>query len=47
MRYLRAHADKQAVHIGLELSFDPKLQKHRRWRWRVHALPYGADERHP
>jgi Protein of unknown function (DUF3047) len=46
-RFLRAHADKQAAHIGLEHSFDPKLQKQLQWRWRVHALPYGADERDP
>ena len=44
-RFLRAHANQQAVHIGLEYIVDPKSQKHLHWRWRVHALPEGADER--
>jgi hypothetical protein len=44
-RFLRAHADKQAAHIGLEHSFDARLQKRLEWRWRVHALARGADER--
>ena len=43
--FLRAHANQQAVHIGLEYIVDPKLQKHLHWRSRVHALPQGADER--
>jgi hypothetical protein len=44
-RFLRAHADKQAVQIGLEHFLDPKQQPRLRWRWRAHALPVGADER--
>jgi hypothetical protein len=43
--FLRAHAEKRAVHIGLEHVFDPKSQQRLSWRWRVHALPQGADER--
>lgn len=43
-RFLHAHADKQAVHIGLEHVFDP-LNYRLRWRWRVLQLPTGADER--
>jgi hypothetical protein len=42
-RFLHAYADKQAVQIGLEQVFDPA--KFRRLRWRMHALPQGADER--
>jgi hypothetical protein len=44
-RFLRAHADKQGVHLGLAHLFEPKKQQHLRWRWRVHAFPDGADER--
>ena len=44
-RFLRAHADKQAVQIGLEHIIEPKQQRHLAWRWRVHQLPAGADER--
>ena len=44
-RYLRAHADNQAVQIGLEHIFDPKTQPRLKWRWRVRQLPPGADER--
>jgi hypothetical protein len=44
-RFLQAHADKQAVHLGLQQFFDPSKRKRLRWRWRVHALPLGADER--
>jgi Protein of unknown function (DUF3047) len=44
-RFLHAYADKQAVQIGLEQVFDPAKFRRLRWRWRVHALPQGADER--
>jgi hypothetical protein len=44
-RYLRAHADNQAVQFGLEHIFDPKTQPRLKWRWRVRQLPTGADER--
>jgi hypothetical protein len=43
--FLRAHAEKRAVHIGLGHVFNPKSQQRLSWRWRVHALPQGADER--
>jgi hypothetical protein len=43
--FLHAHADKQAVQIGLEQLIDPAKFRRLRWRWRVHALPQGADER--
>jgi hypothetical protein len=44
-RFLRARADNQAVQIGLEHIFDPKNQPRLKWRWRVHEIPKGADER--
>jgi hypothetical protein len=44
-RFLRAHADKVALHIGLEHEFEPKRQQRLSWRWRVVAFPQGADER--
>ena len=44
-RFLRAHADKQAAQIGLDHVFEPKQQRRLTWRWRVHQLPTGADER--
>jgi hypothetical protein len=44
-RFLRAHADKQAVQIGLDHVFEPKQRRRLTWRWRVHRLPTGADER--
>jgi Protein of unknown function (DUF3047) len=43
--FLHAYADMQAVQIGLEHLFDPAKFRRLRWRWRVHALPQGADER--
>jgi hypothetical protein len=44
-QFLHAYADNQAVQIGLEQLFDPAKFRRLRWRWRVHALPQGADER--
>ena len=44
-RFLRARADNQAVQIGLEQIFDARNQPRLKWRWRVHQLPTGADER--
>jgi hypothetical protein len=44
-QFLHAYADKQAVQIGLEQLVDPAKFHRLRWRWRVHALPRGADER--
>ena len=44
-RFLRARAENQAVQIGLERIFDPKNQPRLKWRWRVHEIPKGADER--
>jgi Protein of unknown function (DUF3047) len=43
--FLRARADNKAVQIGLEHIFDPKNQPRLKWRWRVHEIPKGADER--
>jgi hypothetical protein len=44
-RFLHAHADKQAVQIGLEYIFEPKQYQRLGWRWRLRSLPLGADER--
>ena len=44
-RFLRAHADKQDVQIGISRTFKPKQFPALRWRWRVKQLPTGADER--
>jgi hypothetical protein len=43
--FLRAHADKQAVQIGLEHIFTPQAHTRLGWRWRVLTFPTGADER--
>jgi hypothetical protein len=43
--FLHAHADKEAMQIGLQQLIDPAKFRRLRWRWRVHALPQGADER--
>jgi len=43
--FLHAYADKQSVQIGLKQLFDPARFRRLHWRWRVHALPQGADER--
>jgi Protein of unknown function (DUF3047) len=44
-RFLRAHAEKQAVQIGLDYVFNAQKLRRLSWRWRVHQLPAGADER--
>jgi Protein of unknown function (DUF3047) len=43
--FLRARADNKAVQLGLEHIFEPKNQPRLKWRWRVHEIPKGADER--
>ena len=43
--FLRARADNKSVQIGLEYLFNPKKLRQLRWRWRVRALPVGANER--
>lgn len=44
-RFLRAHAEKQSVQIGLSRTFPPQQFPVLQWRWRVRKLPAGADER--
>jgi hypothetical protein len=44
-RFLRAHADRQDVQIGISRSIKPKQFPALQWRWRVTQLPVGADER--
>jgi Protein of unknown function (DUF3047) len=44
-RFLHARAENRGTQIGLEYVFDPKKLQHLQWRWRVRALPVGADER--
>jgi Protein of unknown function (DUF3047) len=42
--FLRAHADKQDVQIGISRSFHPKEFPTLQWRWRAKQLPTGANE---
>lgn len=44
-RFLRAHAEKQGIQIGLSLEFQPQAFPFLRWRWRATQLPPGGDER--
>lgn len=44
-RFLHAHADRQAIQIGLVQKFRPQEFPVLRWRWRAIQLPPGADER--
>ncbi|MBI3249379.1 MAG: DUF3047 domain-containing protein [Deltaproteobacteria bacterium] len=44
-RFLHAHAEKQSVQIGMMRAFPPTQYPILQWRWRVKALPVGADER--
>jgi DUF3047 family protein len=43
--FLRARADNKAVQIGLDYVFNPKKLQQLKWRWRVRALPTGANEK--
>jgi len=43
--YLRAHADKQDVQIGISRSLQPKEFPALQWRWRAKQFPTGANER--
>lgn len=44
-RFLHAHANQQAIQIGLVRGFSPQEFPRLRWRWRVSQLPLGGDER--
>lgn len=44
-KFLHAEANGVAVLIGKEIKYDVKHYPVLSWRWRVHALPTGADER--
>ncbi len=44
-RFLHARAEKQRVQIGIMHPFLPTQYPILQWRWRVQALPVGADER--
>lgn len=44
-RFLRAHADKQGIQIGLSHVFQAKDFSTLRWRWRAEQLPPGGNER--
>jgi hypothetical protein len=44
-RFLHAHADDQAIQIGIMRVFQPREFPLLRWRWRVTQLPSGGDER--
>ena len=43
--FLHAHANQQAIQIGLVQGFSPQEFPLLRWRWRVSQLPPGGDER--
>jgi hypothetical protein len=42
--FLRAHAEKQDVQIGISRSFQPKEFPVLQWRWRAKQLPAGGNE---
>lgn len=44
-RFLHAHAETKAIQIGLVHTVAPQQFPRLRWRWRVHQLPLGGDER--
>src|SRR5581483_11687904 len=44
-RFLHAHANQQAIQIGLVWGFSPQEFPRLSWRWRVSQLPPGGDER--
>jgi Protein of unknown function (DUF3047) len=44
-RFLHAHADSQAIQIGIAQAFPPHEFPLLHWRWRVTQLPPGGDER--
>ena len=44
-RFLHAEAKNQDEQIGLSLAFQPQHFPVLQWRWRVHQLPRGGDER--
>jgi hypothetical protein len=43
-RFLHAHADQQAIQIGIVHVCQPREFPLLRWRWRVTELPPGGDE---
>jgi hypothetical protein len=44
--FLHAQAVSQAVQVGLVQGISPRAFPRLRWRWRVHQLPPGGDERY-
>ncbi|HEY8369132.1 MAG TPA: DUF3047 domain-containing protein [Thermodesulfobacteriota bacterium] len=44
-KFLSAEAEGQSVQIGREERFDVKRYPILSWRWRVHEVPRGGDER--
>ncbi len=43
-RFLHAHADRQAIQIGIAHAVQPCMFPRLRWRWRVLQLPPGGNE---
>jgi hypothetical protein len=43
--FLHAQAVSQAIQVGLVQAMSPQTFPRLRWRWRVHQLPPGGDER--
>ncbi len=44
--FLHAHAEDQAIQLGLARAAMPQQFPKLRWRWRVKQLPRDGDERH-
>jgi Protein of unknown function (DUF3047) len=43
--FLHAQAVSQAIQVGIVREMSPQAFPRLRWRWRVHQLPPGGDER--
>jgi hypothetical protein len=43
--FLHAQAASQAIQVGLVQELSPQVFPRLQWRWRVHQLPPGGDER--
>ena len=43
--FLHAQAASQAIQVGIVQELSPQAFPRLRWRWRVHQLPPGGDER--
>lgn len=44
-RFLHAYSNSRGIEVGLVKTFRAQKTPRLRWRWRVHQLPPGANER--